>query len=238
MPDSYRFADLGSGTRAGERLADLDHRDSEPRPDPPRRRASYTWVVGVAAVILIAVVSLNSLPNERRGTSGPPAGKPTPHFAAPSATGPLDGDPNIKQASGDQSTANDTPACEVRVEGALRVCDFFRDKPLVLTFIVPTRECERFVDRVERLRARFAGVSFVTVVSAPKERVARIVEQRGWRQPVAVDRNGAVLTRYRLGLCANVVFAYRGGKVRATKVRAQDWTDAQLVAAIRATEAR
>jgi hypothetical protein len=34
------------------------------------------------------------------------------------------------------------------------------------------------------------------------------------------------------------VFAYRGGIVRATKVEAQRYTDAQLNAAIRATQAR
>jgi hypothetical protein len=47
-----------------------------------------------------------------------------------------------------------------------------------------------------------------------------------------------VLTRYRVDLCANVVFAYRGGIVRATKTQAQNWSDAQLVQAIRATEKR
>ena len=234
MPDD-RFADLGSGTRAGDRLADLDEQDPDRRPEQPRRRASYTWVVGVAAVILIAVVSLNTLDSPGEGSGGPPVGKPIPRFAAPSAREEVDFDANVNQTASDPAPGN-TPACEVpRSTGAIRSCDY-TSKPLVLTFIVPTTECEEFVDRVERLRSRFPDVNFLTVVSGPATRSVKAARAHGWRQPVAVDRSGAVLTRYRLGLCVNVVFARRGGIVRTTKTKAQDWSDAQLVAAIRATE--
>jgi hypothetical protein len=238
MTPDDRFADLGTGaTRAGDRLAELDRDQPEPRPQPPRRRGRYTWVVGVAAVIAIAVVYLNSARHENRGNDGPPVGKPMPRFAAPDARGPLDGDPNINQSASDPSPGN-TPACEVRVPGALRSCDF-TGKPVVLTFIAPTAECERFVDRVDRLRGRFPGVSFLTVVSASsKDKAASLVRDHGWREPVAVDRNGAILTLYRVSFCATVVFAYRGGGVRATKTTAQSWSDAQLATAIRATERR
>ncbi|MEA2427170.1 MAG: hypothetical protein QOF37_798 [Thermoleophilaceae bacterium] len=236
MPDD-RFADLGSGTRAGDRLAELDDTQPEPRrTPPPRRQGRYTWVVGVAAVIAIVVAGLNSLPHAGRGSHGPAAGQPLPHFAAPSATGPADADPNVKQRAGD-STPNKTPACAVRVPGALRSCDYV-NKPLVITFIVPTSTCERFVDRVDRLATSFPKVNFLTVVSAPKDRVASLVRQHGWRQPVAVDRNGAVISLYRVGICATSVFAYRGGTVRSTKIESQHWSDARLASVIRATEAR
>jgi hypothetical protein len=236
VPDD-RFADLGGGTSAGDRLADLDRREPEPRPEPPRRRGRYTWVVGVAAVIAIGVVLINSTSHEGRGTDGPPVGKPLPRFAAPAVDGPLDGDPNINQSASDPSPGN-TAACDVRLPGAVRSCDF-TSKPVVLTVIAPTGECEDFVDRVERLRARFRGVNFLTEMSASnKDKAARIAGEHGWRQPVVVDRNGAVLTLYRISFCATVVFAYRGGVVRATKTSAQKWTDAQLAAAVRATQHR
>ena len=96
-----RFGDLGeprppepetetetkrAGTRAGDRFADLDRtHPEEPRARQPRRLEpgrSYMWVVGVAGVIAIAVVAINSLPNAGRGSSGPIAGKPMPKFAA------------------------------------------------------------------------------------------------------------------------------------------------------------
>ena len=231
MPDD-RFADLGSGTRAGDRLADLDR--GEPQPPPaPRRRGSYTWVVGVAAVILIAVVSLNTLDEPREGGSGPPVGEPIPDFAAPAAGSGLEFDANVNQSAEDPAPG-DTPACDVRDEGALRSCDY-TSKPLVLTFIVPTAECEAFVDRVERLRPRFPRVNFLTVISGQAADAEKAVAEHRWEQPVALDRNGDVLTRYRFGLCVNVVLASRGGVVRETKTGAQKWSDAELRTAIERT---
>jgi hypothetical protein len=236
VPDD-RFADLGRGTRAGDRLADLDQREPEHQAPPPRRRGSYTWVVGVAAVLAIIVAGVNALPNARRGDNGPPAGKPLPRFAAPDARAAnVDFDANINQSPSDPAPGS-TPACAVRVPGAVRSCDL-TSKPLVLTFIVPTTACEDFVDRVERLRPRFRRVNFLVVLSGKSDQARAVVRRRGWPDPVVLDRNGALLTRYRLGLCASVVFAYRGGIVRTTKTQAQEWTDAQLTAAVRATEKR
>jgi hypothetical protein len=237
MPDD-RFADLGTGTRAGERLAELDERQPEPRKEPPRRPGRYTWVVGVAFVILIAVVSINTFGNENAGSSGPAAGRPLPRFAAPSVIGGPDADPNIKQSAGDGSVPNDTPACEVRVAGALRSCDY-TSKPLVITFIVPTGECAAYLDRVDRLRSEFPKVNFLAVISSPKGRAESMVRAHSWRQPVALDRNGAILSRFHAPpFCATSVFAYRGGIVRSTKIDAQKWADARLRAVIRAMEAR
>jgi hypothetical protein len=237
VPDD-RFADLGSGRRAGERFADLDRSEPEERPEPPRRRGRYTWVVGVASLILIIVVAVNSLPNAGAADHGPVRGRSLPHFAAPSARSSLDGDPNIKQSPGDTGASNHTPACAVRLAGAIRSCDY-TSKPLVLTLIVPTTACEDYLDRVDRMRARFPGVNFLAVISSPTGRARGALRGRTWQEPIAIDRNGAILTVLRAPpYCATTIFAYRGGIVRSTKTTAQAWTDAQLAAVIRATEAR
>jgi hypothetical protein len=241
-PPDDRFGDLGEPRpSAGERFADLDRTDPE-RPSGPRRREpgrSYMWVVGVAGVIAIAVAGINSLGNAGGGSNGPQIGKPIPKFAAPSATGNLKGDPNVKQSKDDSGAPNKTPACEVRLSGALRSCDY-TSKPLVVTFIVPgAKDCEGFVDRLQRLRPRYPGVNFLTVVSGAKEdRVKSLVADHHWTFPVAVDRNLAVFNTYRVSLCATSVFASRGGIVRNTKVEAQKYTDAELNTAIRAIRAR
>ncbi|MEA2449794.1 MAG: hypothetical protein QOG63_1726 [Thermoleophilaceae bacterium] len=227
MPDD-RFADLG----AGERLAELDRHDDEARPEPPRRRGRYTWVVGVAAVIAIVVVAINSLPHAARGSDGPAVGKPLPRFAAPNAARAQDLDPNINQDASDPAPGK-TPACEVPPDGAVRSCDY-TSKPLVLTFIAPTSSCEDYLDRVERMRARFPRVNFVAVLSAANEgKAASIVKQHGWTEPVALDRNGSILTLNRVSFCPTVVIAGAGGIVRQIKEPQENWTDAQLAAAIR-----
>lgn len=253
MPED-RFGDLGEERpptagkerppTAGEKLADLDRTDPDlPKRQPPPRRLepgrSYMWVVGVAGVIAIAVVAINSLGNSGRGIQGPVPGQPLPRFAAPSAAGDLEGDPNVKQDKDDDGAPNDTPACEVREPGALRSCDY-TSKPLVITFIVPgAKDCEGYLDRIQRVKARYPGVNFLAVVSGAKEdRVKRVVADHGWTFPVAIDRNLAVFNTYRISLCATSVFAYRGGTVRTSKVEAQRYTDAELNAAIRATVRR
>jgi hypothetical protein len=121
----------------------------------------------------------------------------------------------------------------------MRICDY-TSKPLVLTFIVPgAKDCENYVDRLQRLRPRYPRVNFVVVVSGTeKSDVDSLVRAHGWTFPVAVDKNLALFNAYRIALCATSVFAYRGGIVRATKVEAQHYTDAQLAIAIGATTLR
>ena len=240
MPED-RFGDLG-GTRAGDKLADLDRTEPEDAPRRPRRQEpgrSYMWVVGVAGVIVIAIVAINSLPNAGRGSSGLPAGEHIPKFAAPQALGPApnDADANIKQSKDDDSTGNNTPACEVTTPGALKICDY-TSKPLVITFIVPgAKDCESFMDRIQRVRTKFPGVNFVGVVSgADKNRVDELVRDHRWTFPVAVDHNLALFNTYRVALCATSIFVYRGGVVRTSKVEAQKFTPAQLNAAIKSIE--
>ena len=226
-PSDDRFADL----RAGERLADLDRREPEAEPPPPRRRGRYTWVVGVAAVIAIAVVALNSLPNPARGSDGPQVGEPLPRFAAPDARVPADFDPNINQSASDPAEG-DTAACEVPGENVVRSCDH-TDKPLVITFIAPTAECEAYLDRVDRLAQRFPGINFVAVLSAAdEEKGGEILAEHDWRQPVALDRNGAILSLYRVSFCPTTVFARAGGIVRSTSTKTL--SDAELARKVKA----
>jgi hypothetical protein len=227
-PPDDRFADL----RAGERLAALDSGDDARRPEPPRRRGRYTWVVGVAAVIAIAVVALNSLPHAARGSDGPALGKPIPRFAAPNARSGKDLDPNINQDAGDPAPG-DTPACEVPREGAVRSCDY-TSKPLVITFIAPTSSCETYLDRIDRLRNRFKRVNFIAVLSASNaDDAAALVKKHRWVQPVALDRNGSLLTLYRVSFCPTVVLAAKRGIVRRVKEPGDKWSDARLAREIR-----
>jgi peroxiredoxin len=240
-----RFGDLGGpreGTRAGDKLADLDRREPEPDAGPPApRRPSgrYVWVVGVAAVIAISVAGINSLGNAGGGSNGPTPGEPLPKFAAPTPDGTLDGDANVKQSADDQGVQNKVAACDVPPEGALRLCDYL-GKPMVITFIVPGAPgCEAFLDRIQRAQARYPRVRFLVVVSG-KDRptVKKLVDRHGWTFPVGVDPNLAVFNTYRISLCATAVFAYRDGTVRDSVVKAQDLTDAELATEIGATTLR
>jgi hypothetical protein len=237
-----RFGDLGPGRdtppSAAEKLADLDAREPESAEPPPSRRPagrSYTWVVGVAAVILIAVVGINSLPHAGEGIRGPHVGSELPAFAAPSATGPLEGDVNLKQGPDDKRFRNKTAACDVHVPGVVNICDLRARGPVVVAFIgVPgAKKCEAQLDRIDRIAREFRGVSFVGVASGrDKKTIARLVKRRGWRLPVAVDQRGDLFTLYRAAICPTIVFAHRGGQVSASTIR--PLTDARFRQLVRA----
>jgi hypothetical protein len=64
------------------------------------------------------------------------------------------------------------------------------------------------------------GVNFATVFFTHKKRdqVRALVRERGWRQPVAIDRDGQVANLYGVGGCPTTVFAREGGRVAATKL--------------------
>jgi AhpC/TSA family len=208
-----RFADLGGDREkrsAAERFEELDARSPEPQPKPPAppRRGRYTWVVGVAFVLAVIVGGANLIGNEGAGYRGVPAGERLAPFAAPLATSNHDNDVNIQRR-----TSGGVPgACDVRLRGVVNLCDL-RRKPLVITFVANGgADCGTQLDRVERVRGSFPGVTFLGVISRKSLDDARkMVRENGWRLPVALDRDGQLLNLYGIGDCPTTVFAKKGG---------------------------
>lgn len=218
MGDDDRFEDLGRGSTA-DRLAELDEREPEPvedEPAPRRPGGRYAWIVGIVFLVAIVVAGINTLPNEGRGLRGPEPGELLPAFAAPLATGRLEGDANVKQDADDPGR---TLACEVRGPDVLNICDL-REDPVVLGFMFTrAADCEPQLDRMERVRRELPEVRFAAVaIREPRKKVAKLVRERGWGFPVGVDRDGQVSNFYGIGGCPTTVFAYAGGRVRKTEL--------------------
>jgi hypothetical protein len=243
VPDD-RLGDLGRGEggareergepgrTAAERLAELDEREPEQRSpapgaasdEPPSRPGlgRYMWIVGIVFAALAIYAAFDAT---RHGTAqrdylqGLSAGERLPDFAAPLATGRLDGDANVSQGGADSRSAGPRPACAVRSPEVVNVCEL-RKRPLVLTFIV-TRgaDCAPELSLVDRVSRDYPRLAFVGVVSGDsRKRVARLVGARRIAMPVAVDRDAAVVNLYRVGVCPTITLADRGGKVRATRL--------------------
>lgn len=220
MDPEDRFGDLGrEEPSAAERFAELDEGDMEAErrerraPGPPRPGGRYTWVVGVAALIVVIVVAFNSLPNAGRGYRGPEKGKRVPVFAAPLVSSDVDGDANVKQSPGDKQAANDTPACDVDLPGVVTACELFADKPLVLALSVPAADCERELEAMEALSRERRDLQFAAVVSGrSRDKVRDLVERTGVTFPVAVDQDLAVFNLYRVAYCSTAI-ADQGGKL-------------------------
>jgi hypothetical protein len=214
----------GNGRRSvGERLAERDRTHPEPgrRPEVPRPGNKYAWTVGILMLMGLGVLLVaQTIPNSGEGLEGPEPGSRLKAFAAPSALGSLEGEANVCQRRPCPDQAGKVPACAVVAEEVVNLCRL-RRRPLVLTFIFDRgADCYPQVDRTERVMDDLRGVRFATVFFTSKEReeVRALVESRRWRQPVAVDEDGAVANLYRVGGCPTTVFARAGGQVAATEL--------------------
>ena len=228
MPED-RLGDLGNGrpTDAADRLT-VEGADPPPRrPHVTPQGNRYAWAIAILAVMGISVLLFTtSLPNAGQGLKGPEPGTVVPDFAARLATAPfLPGeeeeqvDANVCQRQSEcNEQAGNVPACSLHGHGFFNVCDA-RKRPMVLTFVFDEgADCNPQVDRVERMKDRFPGISFAVVYFSDKERaeVAEIVRRRKWTMPVAHTPDGAVVNLYNVGGCPTTVFAAKGGRVRAT----------------------
>jgi peroxiredoxin len=233
-----RFGDLGEGRRptAAERLAagdaaELAAERKLEQSKAPRPSSAYSWVVGIVFLIAVAVAGVNALRSNGPGALGPRIGQPLPVFAAPLATGPLDGDANVKARA---AQPGHTFACNVHKPGAMNICQL-RTKPVVMTFMF-TRlaDCTPQLDRVERVRREFPGVNFVgIVIRQNKDAAATLVRSHHWGFPVLLDRDGEISNIYGIGGCPTTIFARKGGRVRATRLG--NMTEAQLRAEVKRT---
>jgi hypothetical protein len=221
----------GEGPSVGDRLAERDRTHPEPAgpPERPRPRNKYAWAVGILFVMVLSVLLfVQTLPNSGEGLFGPERGTTLKDFATPSVRSDLEGDANVCQKAPCPEGAGDTPACELRSEDVVNVCEL-RRRPLVLTFIFDRgADCYPQVDRTERVKSDVDDVQFATVYFSRKERseIRRLVEARGWTQPIGVDEDGGVVNLYGIGGCPTTIFARAGGKV--ADVELGNLTEAEL----------
>jgi hypothetical protein len=210
-----RFADLGPGDpdkrSAAERFAELDETDPEPQPKPPappRPSGRYTWVLGIAFIIVVIVAGANALRHTGAGFRGVPPGKALAPFAAPLATSNHDNDVNVQRTESHGVPA----ACDVHLPGVVNLCDL-RRRPLVITFVATGGSgCGDQLDRVEPVARRYTGVTFLGVISRTSLSEARtMVRSHRWSFPVALDRDAQLFNLYGIGDCPTTVFARKGG---------------------------
>jgi len=190
-----------------------------PPPAPPARHSSVAWILGVATLLAIAYITLNTLRTEGPGSRGLDAGTPLPPFAMPLALSSLTGDANVATRPG-SGPEGQRPACEVRGADVLNSCELAERGPVVLAFFAPQEPCEKQVDALEAIRPSYPDVAFAAVaIRGDRDEVRRVVREHGWKLPVGHDEDGAVANAYAVALCPTITFAYEGGRVDGTSLR-------------------
>jgi thiol-disulfide isomerase/thioredoxin len=200
----------------------------DPRQGAPRRGTIYSLIVGMVFIALIAVAGINTISTKNKGVLGASneGDLPLAQFAVPSARVDASGDANIAQDDCDAARipcpadSRRTPACQVDVPGAIRVCDLF-NRPLVLSFwFTRGGDCEDQEDVFEHAYRRYAGrVNFLAIdVRDSDGEVRKLISEHHWTHPIGLDRDGALSNLYRVGGCPTFVYAYPGGILDSTSI--------------------
>jgi hypothetical protein len=194
-----------------------------PPPARPVNTSRYTWIIGIAAVILLGLVTVNAVTGEGTRPGGPEAGDELPVFAAPLAEAAPREDGN------EDAQVDPSKACGVRGPGVVNMCDERDAGPVVFAiFPADAPRCRDVLDQFDRVAPRVRGVRFVAAGSRGK----RSQLGTGHPYPVAWDRDGGLATAYGLVGCPQVTFAERGGRVVETT--RTELSDAELAEKARA----
>jgi len=133
------------------------------------------------------------------------------------------------------------PACQERGAQILNICQLYERGPVVLALFLDAGSCAAILGDMQALAPSFPGVQFAAVaLKGGRTQLRRLVAEKRLALPVGLDRDGSLLTLYKVATCPQVTFAYPGGVVqsRALLVRPSLATlrarVSQLVAASRA----
>ncbi len=172
-----------------------------------------------AGFVLLVLVGVNTLRTEGSSSQGPAVGEPMPPFAAPLVLSDVEGDVNVARED-DQGPAGARAACAVRGPGIYTSCDAVRDRALALAFLTAGQErCVEAVGRLERAARRHPGVSVAAVaLRGGRADLRELVGERGWRLPLAHDRDAVLANLYGVAVCPQVTYVLPGGKVFATTI--------------------
>jgi peroxiredoxin len=168
----------------------------------------YRWMIGIFGLVLVVGISIYQFATNGVGTTGVPPGQRLRYFAAPLANTNLNGIANL-----------DPPCTLARHDPrALNVCLIAGRRPLVLSFfVIGSAECQRQVDALQQLSARFpiGSVQFAAVaVNGSHSATAALIRSHHWTIPVAYDDGGRVGALYGVVICPMAELAYRGGIVK------------------------
>jgi thiol-disulfide isomerase/thioredoxin len=185
-----------------------------------RAARPYAIAVGGLFLVFVFIAGINAISNNAPGLGGLSEGDPLPRFAAPNATGKLNGDANVFQDNVDGQGKPRTAACDVKgsPRDVVRICDYF-DRPLVMVawFTRGCGTCRTQLDTLEKVRKRFPDVGFVGLdIGQSRKDAEKEVRKHAWRFPMAVDPDGAVSNLYRVGVGPLTLFAYPGGIAMGT----------------------
>jgi hypothetical protein len=181
-------------------------------PTPPRN-PGYGRYVGLLGLVIVVLITLNTILTRPNGSEGLAPGAHIPPFAVPLALASLEGDADIATRL-NEGAAGRVPACRLRRAGVLNVCALYERAPLVLALFVEGGSCPQILGQMQALVPAFPGVGFAAVaIKGEHHQLRKLVRARRITFPVGVDRDGALAALYKVASCPQVTFVLPGGVV-------------------------
>lgn len=184
-----------------------------PAPAAPHAQASrYSWFVGLAALLVIAVIATHNFAASG-GAAGIAVGQPIPPFAVPLALGTLTGDANVATRP-DDGAAGRIPACDVHLAQALNICEAYARGPLVLALFVDAGACPAVLAELRRIAPSYPGLRVAAVaITGDRGALRALVLRERLGYPVGYDHDGILGDLYHVSSCPQVSFVRPGGTV-------------------------
>jgi hypothetical protein len=174
----------------------------------------YGRWVGALALVILALITLNTVLTKPIGAAGLAPGAQLPPFAVPLATGDLQGAANVATRANDGEAKR--PACAVRGPRILNICQLYEGGPVVLALFVDASSCAQVLGEMQALVPVFPGVRFAAVsIKGERTELRTLIRRGGLGFPVGVDPYGTLVPLFKVASCPQVTFAYPGGVVQS-----------------------
>ncbi|HEY4426729.1 MAG TPA: hypothetical protein VGN08_00835 [Solirubrobacteraceae bacterium] len=191
--------------------------DLPPVAAPPR----YGRYAGLLAILILVLITINTIVTRPNGATGIGPGRPLAPFAVPLALGGLRGDADVATRAR-EGTAGRVPACALRGPQILNVCQLYERGPVVLALFVDSGSCPAILGDLQSLQPSFPGVQFAAVaIKGNRGAVRRLIRTRGLTLPVGIDTDGVLVALYKVASCPQVTLAYPGGVVQSRPLLAR-----------------
>jgi hypothetical protein len=187
----------------------------------PASPAHYGRYVGLLGLVILALITLNTIVTKPNGAKGIAPGERVPPFAVPLASGDVQGDADIATGP-DQGAAGRVPACRERGPQILNVCQLYERGPLVLALFVNAGSCPTVLEDMQALARSFPGVGFAAVaIKSGRSGLRELARARKLTLPIGVDSDGSLASLYKVATCPQVTFALPGGTVQSPALLAR-----------------
>jgi hypothetical protein len=184
-----------------------------PQEAPPAKH--YGRYVGALGLLILVLITINTLLTKPNGATGIPPGQRLAPFAVPLVSSDLPGDADVATHANDGS-AGRVPACKERGSQILNICQLYEQGPVVLALFVDGGSCASVLGELQALVPAFPEVRFAAVsIKGNRDQLRRLVRSRGLSMPVGIDEDGALAILYKVASCPQVTFAYPGGEVQS-----------------------